>query len=180
MSDGVFRLCQGKFIIPPNSRQRQDRCFLLKVGVNPQLNSSFSNPQFLKHSISIYAYTYMDESLPGRSRAIWFACLASCFGQPRQVYPPKAESSIHSPINYSPINYFSLCLFVAKTNPRNLCNPWLPFLRPNQNSPAVDLSKAGLPAALFGGLARRSFWRACPPSSWRVKRQCLPAICVAG
>jgi len=23
-----------------------------------------------------------------------------------------------------------------------------------------------------GGLARRSFWRACPPSSWRVKRQC--------
>jgi len=51
----------------------------LKGSVNPQLNPSFSKPPFskpwfLKHSISIYAYTYMDESLPGRSRVIWFAC----------------------------------------------------------------------------------------------------------
>jgi hypothetical protein len=29
--------------------------------------------------------------------------------------------------------------------------------RPSQNLPAVDLSKAGLPAALFGGLARHPF-----------------------
>ena len=37
----------------------------------------------------------MDESLLGRSRVIWFACPASFFGQPRQVYPPEAESSIN-------------------------------------------------------------------------------------
>jgi len=44
-------------------------------------------------------------------------------------------------------------------------------LRPNQNLPAVDLSKAGLPAALFGGLARHPLGglkdSACPPEFTR-------------
>jgi len=116
---------QPKFSVPSACSVAKQKAVFICVNQCPW---PFSKPWFLKHSISIYAYTYILISLRKN---------------------PKS--------------------WIMGTTRFSTNSSFFPF---GQTKTCPPLFLEGLPAALFGGLARRSFWRACPPSTWRVKRQC--------